>query len=107
MPPAHPHPAAPQEVELKLALGPGALDALLAHPLLAEPPQQQALANTYFDTPQGHLAAGRVAVRLRRLGPRVLQTGKTAGQGGGGLCGHSTRSDCDSVTLHMSSFLSL
>ena len=81
----HPHPAAPQEVELKLALGPGALDALLAHPLLAEPPQQQALANTYFDTPQGHLAAGRVAVRLRRLGPRVLQTVKTAGQGGGGL----------------------
>ncbi|MED5253192.1 MAG: CYTH domain-containing protein, partial [Pseudomonadota bacterium] len=81
----HPHPAAPQEVELKLALGPGALDALLAHPFLAEPPQQQALANTYFDTPQGHLAAGRVAVRLRRLGPRVLQTVKTAGQGGGGL----------------------
>ncbi len=48
----HPHPAAPQEVELKLATGPGALDALLAHPLLAEPPQQQALANTYFDTPR-------------------------------------------------------
>ena len=32
----HPHPAAPQEVELKLALGPGALDALLvdAHGLV-------------------------------------------------------------------------
>ena len=37
----HPHPAAPQEVELKLALGPGALDALLAHPLLAEPPRSE------------------------------------------------------------------
>jgi inorganic triphosphatase YgiF len=77
---------APTEVELKLALPPTQLGALLRHPVLAStPPLQQQLANTYFDTPAGDLAAARLAVRLRQLDHQVLQTVKTAGQGGGGL----------------------
>lgn len=77
---------APTEVELKLALPPTQIDALLHHPVLAStPPVQQQLANTYFDTPAGDLAAARIAVRLRQLDSQVLQTVKTAGQGGGGL----------------------
>ena len=77
---------APTEVELKLALPPSQLSALLHHSVLAgTPPVQQRLANTYFDTPAGDLAAARVAVRLRNIDQQVLQTVKTAGQGGGGL----------------------
>ncbi|XQU09279.1 CYTH domain-containing protein [Halomonas sp. LY9] len=78
--------SAPTEIELKLALSPTQLGALLSHPVLANASQEkQTLTNTYFDTPSGHLAAANVAVRLRRLGERVLQTVKTAGHGGGGL----------------------
>lgn len=77
---------APTEVELKLALPPTQIDALLHHPVLAStPPVQQQLANTYFDTPAGDLATARIAVRLRQLNSQVLQTVKTAGQGSGGL----------------------
>lgn len=78
--------ATPIEVELKLALAPAGIGALLSHPLLAsQPPLTQTLANTYFDTPTNDLANARVAVRLRQVDERVLQTVKTAGQGGGGL----------------------
>lgn len=77
---------APVEIELKLALQPSHIDALLSHPVLANTTlQKQSLTNTYFDTPSGHLADAKVAVRLRRLGERVLQTVKTAGHGSGGL----------------------
>ncbi|WP_417422355.1 CYTH domain-containing protein [Halomonas sp.] len=78
--------ATPIEVELKLALAPASIGALLSHPLLAsQPPLTQTLANTYFDTPTNDLANARVAVRLRQIDERVLQTVKTAGKGGGGL----------------------
>jgi inorganic triphosphatase YgiF len=76
----------PTEIELKLALPPSQLDALLRHAVLADtPPGQQQLANTYFDTPAGDLASARIAVRLRQVDDRILQTVKTAGQGGGGF----------------------
>lgn len=78
--------ATPIEVELKLALAPSSIEALLSHPLLASQPSlTQTLANTYFDTPTNDLANARVAVRLRQIDERVLQTVKTAGKGGGGL----------------------
>ncbi|MBP5979354.1 MAG: CYTH domain-containing protein [Halomonas sp.] len=78
--------ATPIEVELKLALAPSGIGALLNHPLVAsQPPLTQTLANTYFDTPTNDLANARVAVRLRQVDERVLQTVKTAGHGGGGL----------------------
>lgn len=81
----------PQEIELKLALGPGAAEALPAHPRLAGlAPVREHLANTYYDTPAGDLERARVALRTRRTPDRWLQTLKTAGQGSGGL---STRGE--------------
>ena len=78
--------SSPMEVELKLALAPEGPAALVKHPFLAsEPPLQQTLVNTYFDTPEGDLANERIALRLRQVDGQVLQTVKTAGQGGGGL----------------------
>ncbi|RUR39356.1 CYTH domain-containing protein [Vreelandella populi] len=78
--------ATPIEVELKLALAPSSIEALECHPLLAaRPPLTQTLANTYFDTPTHALASVQIALRLRKVDGRVLQTVKTAGQGGGGL----------------------
>ena len=74
------------EIELKLALGQEGPEALRRHPLLAGLAcEVQHLGNTYFDTPQGDLEAARMALRLRRLDGRVLQTVKTRGAGGGGL----------------------
>ncbi len=78
----------PMEVELKLALPPTGPNALRRHPLLADASssaRQQTLTNTYFDTPQGDLAKAHVALRIRQVDGQVLQTVKTAGQGGGGL----------------------
>lgn len=76
----------PMEVELKLALAPQGPAALAQHPHLAsQPASKQSLTNTYFDTPQGDLAKARIALRLRQVDGQVLQTVKTAGQGGGGL----------------------
>ncbi|MBF7053922.1 CYTH domain-containing protein [Halomonas sp. KAO] len=75
-----------QEIELKLALGPEGPDALRRHPLLNESsPSATRLGNTYFDTAGGELEAARMALRLRRVDGRLLQTVKTRGEGGGGL----------------------
>lgn len=80
-------PPASAEVELKLALptaDPADLARRLAQVsmLAACVPVVQALENRYFDTPEGHLQAARMALRLRRVGPaetpRWLQTFKTA-----------------------------
>jgi inorganic triphosphatase YgiF len=74
------------EVELKLALAPAGPAALGMHPYLASKQAlQQTLTNTYFDTPEGDLAKARIALRLRQVDGQLLQTVKTAGQGGGGL----------------------
>lgn len=76
----------PTEIELKLALAPDGPAMLRQHPLLkALTPARQTLTNTYYDTPQGTLAEARMAVRLRQVDDQVLQTVKTAGQGGGGF----------------------
>ncbi|WP_249976538.1 CYTH domain-containing protein [Vreelandella olivaria] len=78
--------ASPIEVELKLALATEYLTILLSHPILAAAPHlEQHLSNTYFDTPTDDLANARVAVRLRQAGDVIVQTVKTAGQGGGGM----------------------
>ncbi len=74
------------ETELKLALSPGDVPLLLAHPLLAAvPPQRQKLFNTYFDTPELALLARRMAVRERRIARQTLLTVKTSGTVIGGL----------------------
>lgn len=79
------------EIELKLALGAEAPEALRRHPRLAGlVPTLTRLGNIYYDTPEGELEGARMALRLRRAGDRLMQTLKTRGQGGGGL---STRGE--------------
>ncbi|MBL8516007.1 MAG: CHAD domain-containing protein [Betaproteobacteria bacterium] len=74
------------EIELKLSLDPAALKAFRASPLLAAARRRrQRVFNVYFDTPDCELARSRMALRLRKMGPRWLQTLKTAGSGAGGL----------------------
>ncbi|XKH60842.1 CYTH domain-containing protein [Halomonas sediminis] len=75
-----------REVELKLALTEDGPEALATHALLASLPcRRQQLINIYFDTPEGVLENARMALRLRQVDGRTLQTLKTAGQGGGGM----------------------
>ncbi|MGS2744449.1 CYTH domain-containing protein [Halomonas sp. LS-001] len=81
----------PQEIELKLAIPEASIPQLKHHALLAnQKAERHTLTNTYFDTPEGLLANARIALRLRRDDNQILQTVKTAGQGGGGL---STRGE--------------
>lgn len=78
-----PHPV---EVELKLALPQQQATRFVKlmarrHP----PPVQQALLTRYFDTPDFALGAQGIALRVRRVGRRWLQTLKTEGERHGGL----------------------
>ena len=70
------------EIELKLAVGPEQLDALLAAPPMRAyalgAPSVRRLTSTYYDTPDHQLAAAGVALRVRRFGDRVVQTVKSA-----------------------------
>lgn len=91
MPDHHQEHQTPQEIELKLALPETSIPWVKRHPLLAgQDARQHTLINTYYDTPDGWLAKQRVALRLRNDDGQILQTVKTAGQGGGGL---STRGE--------------
>lgn len=79
------------EIELKLALGAFAPQALRNHSLLADTaPRRLHLRNTYFDTPGGELQAAGMALRLRHDGKNHRQTLKTRGHSQGGL---STRGE--------------
>jgi inorganic triphosphatase YgiF len=76
----------PVEVELKLALPRQQAAAFVK--LMARrrvPPVQQALLTRYFDTPDFALSAQGIALRVRRVGRRWLQTLKTEGERSGGL----------------------
>ncbi|MHB1085276.1 MAG: CYTH and CHAD domain-containing protein [Thiobacillus sp.] len=76
----------PVEIELKLALPPQQAARFLK--LMARRrsvPLQQDLVTRYFDTPDFALSAQGVALRVRRVGKRWLQTLKTAGERSGGL----------------------
>jgi len=80
---------APLEIEFKLAIAPGDVERLRAHPHLREvslgPAQTRPLDNRYFDTPDHLLAQNAMALRLRRDGERWVQTLKTAGHGTGAM----------------------
>lgn len=71
------------ETELKILLDDAAEAALRARPLLRQPgaarsrPQQ--LVSIYFDAEDGRLAAAGIALRVRKLGRRWVQTLKRAG----------------------------
>jgi inorganic triphosphatase YgiF len=79
------------EIELKLALAPGAAAALLRHPeLKARRRGRERTArviSTYFDTPDFRLAKEGIALRIRRIDRRWVQTikGPPEADSGGGL----------------------
>jgi len=76
----------PVEIELKLALP--AQQAATFIKLMARRrgvPVQQVLHTRYFDTPDFALSAQGIALRVRRVGRRWLQTLKTEGVRSGGL----------------------
>src|SRR5512135_971221 len=76
----------PLEIELKLALPPQQAAAFLKRMARRRgTPVQQALLTRYFDTPDFALSAQGVALRVRRVGRRWLQTLKTEGERRGGL----------------------
>jgi triphosphatase len=76
----------PVEVELKLALpAQQATDFLKLMARRRSVPVRQAMRTLYFDTPDFALSALGVALRVRRVGRRWLQTIKTEGERHGGL----------------------
>ena len=76
------------ETELKITVDADGLAALKRHPGLARrriaPRRSEALVSVYYDTPGHALAAAGIALRLRRVGRRWVQTIKR-GRGGFGL----------------------
>jgi triphosphatase len=72
----------PREIELKLRIPPEALSRLMNHRLLRRlgrgGPVQKRLVSTYFDTPDFRLMRERVALRVRTIGQRHIQTVKCA-----------------------------
>lgn len=77
---------ADRETELKLALPPDAADTFVRRMAAwRQTPTRQHLVTRYYDTPAFDLAAAGVAVRVRRVGRRWVQTLKTEGDRAGGL----------------------
>jgi inorganic triphosphatase YgiF len=83
------------ETELKLRIAPGDAAAIVRHPALKPFKRARAkaskLTSTYFDTPDGALAAAGVALRLRRDGRQWIQTVKGPAIGGASAGGLSAR----------------
>src|SRR3569833_2153257 len=76
----------PMEIELKLAVPPQQAAAFVKRMARRRSvPVQQDLVTRYFDTPDFALSAQGVALRVRRVGRRWLQTLKTEGERQGGL----------------------
>src|SRR5690348_5316049 len=78
-----------EEIELKLSAPADAITAVSTHPAVAAVargrPRTRRLSTTYYDTPERDLAAAGVALRLRRVGRRWLQSVKGAGAVAAGL----------------------
>jgi inorganic triphosphatase YgiF len=81
----------PTEIELKLAIAPSDVGALLRHPALQAvkrgPLRTRRLLAHYYDTPDARLARDDLALRVRRVGQRWIQTlkGPADATGGAGL----------------------
>lgn len=74
------------EIELKFELAPRAHAAFRRLPALAGTrPRTARLKTTYFDTPDFELRRREMALRLRRVGRRWVQTLKAGRSGAGGL----------------------
>lgn len=72
----------PREIELKLRIPPEQLPRLMRHQLLRRlgsgKPARHRQVSTYFDTPDFRLMQARVALRVRKIGNRRIQTVKCA-----------------------------
>lgn len=72
----------PREIELKLRIAPEQLPRLMRHRLLRRlgggKPVRHRLVSTYFDTPDFRLMQAQMALRVRRIGKRRIQTLKCA-----------------------------
>ena len=77
------------EIELKLLIAPEDARRLLRHPLITALTRQQfspqRLLSIYYDTADYVLHTQRIALRLRRVGRRWIQTVKTEGRISAGL----------------------
>jgi triphosphatase len=78
-----PIPDTPREIELKLELASGAVEDLLAHPLLDKaqplPKQSGQLHAVYFDTDDHALHREGISLRIRRRNGKAIQTIKAEG----------------------------
>jgi len=83
----------PLEVELKLALDAAAVPALLRHPALRPLRRGRTrtthVVSTYFDSPDFRLERADVALRVRRIGRRWIQTVKGPPQADAGAGLHA------------------
>ena len=71
-----------REFEIKLAFDPADLAAIESHPLLAAlPVQKETLVSVYYDTEDRLLWKARLALRVRKIGSRYVQTLKGADGG--------------------------
>ncbi|MDL0433324.1 CYTH domain-containing protein [Marinobacter sp. TBZ242] len=72
-----------QELEIKLSVAQSDLDRAIDW-LSGQPNTRQSetlqLGNTYFDTPDGDLNRQKIALRIRKMGDRYIQTLKTRGE---------------------------
>jgi len=75
-----------QEVELKLELPPGQVEAFRHAPVLGDPARRPVdQLTTYFDTDKGELRKAGYSLRLRKKGKSCLQTVKHRGADSGGF----------------------
>lgn len=75
-----------QEVELKLELPPGEIEAFRHAPVLGDPARRPVdQLTTYFDTDKGELRKAGYSLRLRRKGKSCHQTVKARGTDSGGF----------------------
>ncbi|MEO8188334.1 MAG: inorganic triphosphatase, partial [Burkholderiaceae bacterium] len=78
--------AEPTETELKLQLAPRHVERLKRSPVLSKfVCTEMAIDNVYFDTPDRLMQRHRMALRVRKIGARWLQTLKSAGKTSGAL----------------------
>lgn len=84
--PSAPQKQPPREIELKLAVSPGALETLRNAELIARHARNQGVTRrldaVYYDTPDRLLDRNGLSLRVRRSGKRHVQTLKRSGSGG-------------------------